>query len=198
MSDALIGASSDGNTAERFERKFGTRTVSVVLGNIVEQADCDAIVNSANERLRAGSGVCGAIYRAAGKELEPCSVQLAPLALGAAVATPGFNLPNRHIIHVRGPKYLFDPDPAENLAKAMRSVLVLAEQIGVSRVAVPAISMGVYAYPPEQAVPILVQVAADALSSVRHLVEVRFVVVSASMFLCFADNLRQCCVVDCE
>jgi len=54
----------------------------------VRQFDCDAIVNSANEYLIAGGGVCGAIYRAAGRELEPYTKRLAPLGLGESVISP--------------------------------------------------------------------------------------------------------------
>lgn len=150
-------------------------TITAVLGNIVTQPDCEAIVNSANANLRAGSGVCGAIYRAAGPELEPYSVCLAPLALAQAVETPGFKLSNRWIIHCRGPRYHFDPDPAENLARCLRNTLLLADRLGVKRLAVPAISMGVFAYPPEEAVPILVDAASAALASLASLEEVRFV-----------------------
>ena len=73
--------------------------ISVVKGNIVSQPDCDAVVNAANKNLRAGSGVCGAIYDAAGPLLEPFSVNLAPLAVDEAVATPAFGLGCRYIIH---------------------------------------------------------------------------------------------------
>jgi len=111
----------------------GKVSTTIVRGNITEQPDCDAIVNSANRSLRAGSGVCGAIYRAAGPKLEPCSIQLAPLALGSAVVTPAFNLPNRLIIHTLGPMYFADPDPAGNLASSMRNILLLADENKVSR-----------------------------------------------------------------
>ena len=136
-------------------------TITIVRGDITKQPDCDAIVNSANRSLRGGSVACGAIYRAAGPKLEPCSIQLAPLALGSAVITPGFNLPNRLIIHALGPKYLIDPDPAGNLASAMRNTLLLADENEVARVAVPAISMGIFGYPPAEAIPILVQTALE-------------------------------------
>ena len=118
--------------------------ITVDLGNIVHQPDCDAIVNSANENLRAGSGVCGAIYKAAGPALEPCSIQQAPLGLGAAIITPGFNLPNRFVIHTRGPRYFFDEDPSDNLAAAMRNTLLVAEENKLARIAVPGISMGIF------------------------------------------------------
>lgn len=165
--------------------------ISVVLGNIVRQPDCDAIVNSANQNLRAGSGVCGAIYKAAGPELEPCSIQQAPLGLGAAVITPGFKLPNRFIIHTRGPKYFFDEDPPGNLATAMRNTLLVAEQNQISRIAVPAISMGIFAYPPEEAVAILVKAAKELGSQLQYVQEARFVVMDDELFKRFSNEIQK-------
>ena len=165
--------------------------IFVVQGNIVRQPDCDAIVNSANQNLRAGSGVCGAIYRAAGPELEPNSIQLAPLALGAAVITPGFNLPNRYIIHTRGPRYFSDEDPPGNLEAAMRNTLLVAEQHMLSRIAVPAISMGIFAYPAEEAVPILVQTARRVGNDLQHVRETRFVVTDGVLFKRLTDEVQK-------
>ena len=150
-------------------------TITVRVGDIVHQADCDAIVNSANPYLKVGSGVCGAIY-AAGPELEPCSRRFAPLRVAQAIATRAFQLPNRWIVHVRGPRYRFDRKPAANLKRAMESVLQLADQLGMVRIAVPAISMGAYGYPPDEAAPILVKTTIDALRETKSLQEVRFVV----------------------
>ena len=165
--------------------------LTTVLGNIVKQPDCDAIVNSANQNLRAGSGVCGAIYKAAGPALEPYSIKLAPLGLGEAVLTPGFNLPNRHVIHTRGPRYFFDDDPPGNLAKAMRNTLLLAEEERLARIAVPAISMGIFAYPPEEAVPILVGTALETGKDLRDVEEVRFVVMDGDLFERFANEIER-------
>jgi O-acetyl-ADP-ribose deacetylase (regulator of RNase III) len=165
--------------------------ITVVQGNIVKQSDCDAIVNSANENLRAGSGVCGAIYRASGPELEPCSIQFAPLALGQVVATPAFNLPNKFIIHTRGPKYFFDEEPAENLAAAMRNTILLAEKHKIARIAVPAISMGIFKYPAAEAIPILVKSARATASQLEHLREVRFVVLEEALFMLFSNEIQR-------
>lgn len=165
--------------------------IGVRLGDIVKQVDCDAIVNSANQNLRAGSGVCGAIHAAAGPELETFSHALAPLGLAEAVATPGFRLPNRVVIHVRGPKYHFDPDPARHLAKAIRNVLLLADRHKVVRVAVPGISMGVYAYPPAEAVPILVRTAYESGDALSHLQEIRFVVMDKAIKSLFEEQIAQ-------
>ncbi|RLJ64796.1 macro domain-containing protein [Sulfurisoma sediminicola] len=159
--------------------------VTAVVGDIVHQPDCDAIVNAANPQLLAGGGVCGAIHRAAGPELEDYAVNLGPIDVGASVITPGFRLPNRWVIHVVGPRYFADPDPAALLAKAVRSVLALAEKHGATRVALPAISTGIYGYPLEEAGPIMVAAAKAMAPTLAHVEEVRFVLVHAGMLRWF-------------
>lgn len=165
--------------------------ITVVKGSIVKQVDCDGVVNSANPNLRAGSGVSGAIYAAAGPQLEPYSSQFAPLAIGEALATPAFELACRFIIHTRGPKFFEDEDPPGNLEKAMRNTIALADQNELTRLAVPAISMGVYAYPPKEAIPLLVGVASQMAASLKHLLEIRFVVVSDELLDLFRQSIRQ-------
>jgi O-acetyl-ADP-ribose deacetylase (regulator of RNase III) len=150
--------------------------ITVVKGNIIKQVDCDGVVNSANPNLRAGSGVCGAIYAAAGPRLEPYSKQFAPLQIGESVATPAFDMHCRFIIHTRGPKYIEDADPPANLAKAIQSALILADQNGIKKLAVPAISMGVYGYPADEAIPILVKTVIETFASLKTLQEIRFTV----------------------
>ena len=158
---------------------MNTTRVTAVVGNIVRQPDCDAIVNAANPHLLAGGGVCGAIHRAAGPELEAYAVKLGPIATGEAVITPGFRLPNRWVIHAVGPRYFADADPPGLLAKAMKSVLALCEANGIKRVAVPAISTGIYGYPIEQAGAILAGTARALAPSLAVTEEIRFVLVSA-------------------
>ncbi len=148
--------------------------VTVALGSITRQVDCDAIVNSANSNLRAGSGVCGVIYQAAGPQLEPYTIQFAPLCLGSAIVSPGFNLAPQSIIHVKGPHFLLDQSPDVHLETAMRAVINLAEESKFLRIAVPAISTGVFKFPMELAATILVRTAKQS----KKLQETRFVVVS--------------------
>lgn len=166
-------------------------TVTVVHGNIVKQADCDGVVNSANANLRAGSGVCGAIYAAAGPALEPFSTQFAPLAVGEAVATPAFDLKCRFIIHTRGPRYEEDPEPARQLERSLMNAIHLADQNGLTRLAIPAISMGVYRYPAEEAVPILVRTALNAAKETQNLLELRFVVATEPLRQLFSDTIHR-------
>jgi len=69
--------------------------IEIVIGNIVQQPDLDALVNSANGNLRFGSGEAGAIHTAAGSGLEQYCRRYSPIALGDAVVTPGFQLAER-------------------------------------------------------------------------------------------------------
>jgi len=165
--------------------------IRVVLGDIVNQPDCDAVVNAANKNLRAGSGVCGAIYAAAGPLLEPFSKQLAPLAVGEAVATPAFAMGCRYIIHTLGPRYQFDEDPPANLARSVRSAILLADENGVKRLAMPAISTGVYGYPPEEAIPLIVEAALGLNDSLESIEELRIVVTTNQMLALFKQAIKR-------
>lgn len=104
--------------------------VEVVIGDIARQADMEAVVNSANSNLRMGTGVAGAIHTAAGPELEDYCEALAPLDLGKAVITPGFNLPNRWVIHTVAVSFLNHPNPEQVLAKAIDAAVRVANEHG--------------------------------------------------------------------
>lgn len=121
--------------------------LEVVIGNIVKQPDVEAIVNSANANLRMGSGVAGAIHTAAGPKLEEYCRPFAPLELGAALITPGFQLPNRWIIHVRAAHYINNTEPERYLAFALSSMLNTARDNSIKSIALPAIGTGVFKFP---------------------------------------------------
>ena len=120
--------------------------VEIVVGNIVRQPDVDALVNSANANLRFGSGVAGAIHTAAGPELEQYCRRYSPIALGEAVVTPGFQLPNPFVIHARAASYINDDHPEKYLDLAIAQALRVAKDAGIKSMAVfffiPLISMG--------------------------------------------------------
>jgi len=130
--------------------------IECIVGDITRQADCDAIVNAANPMLLSGAGVAGAIHRAAGRELEKYCEEFAPIDVGQAVLSPGFNLPNAAVIHVLGPKYFHDANPRANLAKAIDSVLHLANTHQFNSIALPAISTGSYGFPLDDAASIII------------------------------------------
>ena len=123
--------------------------VEVKIANIVKQEDIVAVVNSANANLRLGSGVAGAIHGAAGVKLEKYCEQFAPLALGKAIVTPAFNLPNEFVIHTRAANYLLDDNAEAVLVECIDAVFAVANENGIASIAIPAIGTGVFKFPIE-------------------------------------------------
>ncbi|WP_374467223.1 O-acetyl-ADP-ribose deacetylase [Ferrovibrio sp.] len=130
--------------------------ISVIRDDIT-RLGVDAIVNAANESLLAGGGVCGAIHRAAGPELETECRRIGPCPTGEARITAGYRLPARHVIHAVGPVWQGGQHgEPERLAACYRNSLVLAQQHGLASIAFPAISTGIFGYPLEAATAIAV------------------------------------------
>lgn len=130
--------------------------IEVVHGDITALA-LDAIVNAANCSLLGGGGVDGAIHRAAGPELLASCRALGGCPTGEARITPGFRLPARWVVHTVGPVwYGGQRGEPERLAACYRNSLALAEAHHLADIAFPAISCGVYGYPPEEAAQIVV------------------------------------------
>ena len=123
----------------------------------------DAIVNAANSALAGGGGVDGAIHRAAGaQDLHAACAALDGCPTGEAKATPGFKLAARWIIHTVGPVWRGGSSgEPELLASCYRRSLSVAVGLGARTIAFPAISTGVYGYPPEAAAEIAVATVRD-------------------------------------
>ena len=121
-------------------------------------------MNAANRALAGGGGVDGAIHRAAGPELVRASRALAPCPTGEARITPGFRLPARHVIHTVGPVWHGGGSgEAELLAACYRNSIALLRQAGGRSITFPAISTGIYGYPPGPAARIAVATVRQAL-----------------------------------
>ena len=117
----------------------------------------DAIVNAANSRLGRGAGVCGAIFAAAGPRLDEACAAIGGCPPGEAVLTPGFELAARWIVHPVGPVWRGGNDgEPELLQSCYRRSLTVAREAGAASIAFPAISTGVYGYPPAAAAEIAV------------------------------------------
>jgi len=132
--------------------------VEFEVGDLTEQ-QVDAIVNAANESLLGGGGVDGAIHRAGGPEILAESRTLGGCATGDAKPTTAGHLPARWVIHAVGPVWRGGGQrEAEQLASAHRRALEVARDLGAHTIALPAISCGIYGYPPELAAPVAVGV----------------------------------------
>lgn len=172
----------------KMSEKNSTRIVGIT-GNLLEQFDCDAIVNSAHPSMLAGSGVCGLIHKAAGKELEVYGKQFAPLKLTEAVITPAFKLPNQYIIHVSSPRYHSDPDPLNKLRAALCNVFKLAEMHQLKRIALPAIATGIYSFPMIEAIKIYIDVA-KSFGASKSIEEIRYVFTRQDDLKSFIDCMQ--------
>ena len=147
--------------------------ITVVRGDITEQR-VDAIVNAANNAMRGGGGVDGAIHRAGGPAvLEDC-VRRFPngLATGDAGWTEAGDLPARWVIHVAGPNRTAGQTDRSLLTSCYARALEVADELGARSVAFPLVSAGVYGWRLDDAALAAVETVRAADTSVA---EVRFV-----------------------
>ena len=170
------------------------RKFLVVQGDITEQ-DTQAIVNAANSFLKHGGGIAGAIVRAGGEVIQEESSRIVeergPVPVGRAIYTTGGNLKADFVIHAVGPVW-GEGDEERKLRSAVRSALEIASQLGVTSVSIPAISTGIFGYPKEEGVRVIVDESLKFFkenpnSSVR---EVRFVALDPLTANLFALALK--------
>ena len=149
--------------------------LEVVQGDITTLA-VDAVVNAANNRMRGGGGVDGAIHRAAGPGLLAECRQRFPsgLATGRAGWTTGHRLPARWVIHVVGPVHDGTGGNRAQLVSCYTGALAVADELGASSVAFPLVSAGVYGWPLEDAVDVQVRTLASTPTSVARAVLVGY------------------------
>ncbi len=122
-------------------------------GDITE-LEVDAIVNAANEELKLGSGVAGAIREKGGPSIQEECDRIGGTPVGTAVLTGGGDLKAEHVIHAVGPR-MGEGDEDRKLQSAIRSSLALADRHGLKSIALPAISTGVFGFPMDRCARIL-------------------------------------------
>jgi O-acetyl-ADP-ribose deacetylase (regulator of RNase III) len=149
--------------------------ISIVGGDIVEQ-HVDAVVNAANSGLLGGGGVDGAILRAGGpvqlQARRDLVARIGSLPTGRAAATDAGTMPARWVIHVVGPVHSRSDDRTDLLVSCYREALRVADELGASSVAFPAVSAGIYGWPIDDAADVAVRTVASTPTDVT---DVRFV-----------------------
>lgn len=153
----------------------------VFVGRI-ETLAVDAVVNAANAALRPGTGVDGALRAAAGPELTRLTATLPPLDDGAAVITPGFNAPAKHIIHTAAPIWSAGQDETElreTLAQCYRACVALANEHALASLAFPCLGTGNFGWPRDIACATALVATLEALASAPRVKNV--------IFCCFTE-----------
>jgi O-acetyl-ADP-ribose deacetylase (regulator of RNase III) len=155
--------------------------IEFAIGDLTTE-EVDAVVLPANPELLPGGGASGAIHRAAGPEVAEECARLGGCATGDAMATSGGRLPARYIVHAVGPVWRGGGSgEAELLASAHRRSVEVGAELGCRSIAFPAISCGIYGYPPELAAPVAVGAVRVALDAHPEVELVRFVFLEESL-----------------
>ena len=164
--------------------------ITLHLGDITDDSEADAIVNAANSSLRGGGGVDGAIHRAAGLSLLAECRKLGGCETGDAKISGAGKLPARHVIHAVGPVWHGGGEgERELLASCYRRAIALASTHGCRRVALPAISTGVYRYPLADAARVAIDALRAALADHPDVEEARLWLFDSAAYDAFAAAL---------
>lgn len=167
--------------------------IEIIIGDITKQKDVDAIVNAANTSLLGGGGVDGAIHKAAGPLLlEECKL-LHGCNVGEAKFTKAYDLPCKYIIHTVGPKYRDGHHGEITLLKwAYTNSLIVAQKMGIRKIAFPAISTGIYKYPIVEATKIAVSVVEEFIEEHSDAFDlIRFVLFDTNTFDIYNDVISK-------
>ena len=158
---------------------MSTKNTSISLGNVtlelktgnIAMLHADAIVNAANEQLNMGIGVSGAIAEAGGSAIQKECNEIGSCATGSAVLTTAGTLNARYVIHAVAPVY-GEGGENEKLSSAITSALTIADEKGLSSIALPALGAGLFHFPIQDCAKVIIgaiKVTAPKLKNVNHI-----------------------------
>ncbi len=170
--------------------------IEVIKGDITK-LKVDAIINAANSSLMGGGGVDGAIHAKGGNEILNECMQIRQhqypdgLPVGKAIITSSGKLPCNYVIHTVGPVWHGGRDGEQNILKdTYKNCLKLATETGLSTIAFPAISTGVYGFPKELSAPIVFKTVSEYLLNKSHPLKVFLVFYSDLDMQIFLDSIN--------
>ncbi|MGD0232425.1 MAG: macro domain-containing protein [Syntrophorhabdales bacterium] len=149
------GAAGQGKMEIVKEVVLHATRVRVIRGDLTE-APVDAIVNAANSHLQHGGGVAGAIVRKGGAIIQEESDRIGYVPVGESAVTTAGKLPAKYVIHTVGPRW-GEGDEEAKLRSAVRNTLKVAEERGFTRIAMPAISAGIFGFPKDRCAHIILE-----------------------------------------
>lgn len=145
------------------EKKFKGKIIKIMVDDITER-DTDAIVNAANNYLKHGGGVAGAIVRKGGHIIQEESDRIGFVPTGSAVITSAGSLKAKYVIHAVGPKW-GEGDEENKLKNAVLKTLRIADEHKLKSISFPAISSGIYGCPKDMVARILVNTVVEYLNT---------------------------------
>lgn len=175
------------------ERTAGNTAIRALVGDLTTQ-DVEVVVNAANEHLSHGGGVAAALARAGGSvvqhESDAWVAKHGLVQQGTAAITSAGAMPASHIVHVVGPRYLEGRDNEALLRQAVGAALDAAERLGARSIALPAISAGIFGYPPQEAGAVIADACRQwAAAGGRGIEEIRLVGIDDQAAQHFARGL---------
>jgi O-acetyl-ADP-ribose deacetylase (regulator of RNase III) len=174
------------------ERSVGHAVLALTVGDL-SAFDADALVNAANSALAGGGGVDGAIHRRGGPSIMAETLARHPegCPTGSAVVSGAGDLNARWVIHAVGPVWRGGwSEEREQLASAYRTALHLADELGATTIALPALSAGIYGYPLEEAAEVALTTTREHLLGPTGLERATFVLFTPQTFAVFERVLE--------
>ena len=168
--------------------KFGER-IEIRQGDITEM-DVDAIVNAANDDLRLGGGLAGAIRRKGGPRIQAECDEIGAIPVGGAAITSGGNLKARHVIHAASMQ-LGGATSAQSLRSSTAHALRIAAQSGLKTIALPAIGAGIGGFPMAECAEIMLREAAKHFEGPTSIEKITFVLFDAEALSAFERKYQE-------